>query len=228
MRRKHKLLMGIVLLGAPAMASTAQARSDVYEYRIIHPSFGDIGRYRNVIEQRGDDTDVHSELTIAVKILGVTMWRQEASREERWHGDRLVAFDGVTTTNGARLPIHGESRDGGFAVTTPAGTVLAPANVHPSNPWSAMVLQSDVLMSTRSGKVMKAVISGGEIERVTLAGTTRLLHQYEIIDEKHQLVWLDDEGVPVAFRAEFDGTAVDFVLDRRPPIATARLPGNGR
>lgn len=222
------VLAGAAILGALAASSAAYAMPQAFEYRVLHHTYGDIGIYRNLIDQVGEDTEVRTELHIAVKILGITVFRQEASRTEHWRLDRLVSFDGVTITNGTRVLVHGEARDGGFAVTTPAGTTVAPANVHPSNPWSAMVLKSDTVMSTRSGKVIKVAVSGGDVAAVTLAGANRRLHQYEIIGDKHDFVWFDDNGLPVAFRIEENGATVDFVLEQGPAVSTARLPHRDR
>ena len=44
------------------------------------------------------------------------------------------------------------------------------------------------------------------------------LRQYEIISDKHEFVWLDDQGVPVAFRTQEDGDDIDFILERRGPL----------
>jgi Family of unknown function (DUF6134) len=200
-------------LALAAMASAAaHAAPQIYSYRVIHSLYGEIGTYTNVVEQNGDDTRVDSDLHIAVKILGIVVFRQEARRSEYWRNQRLVSFDGVTVTNGDKIAIRGEARDGGFAVTTPSGTHLAPADVHPSNPWCAMILNADVMMSTRTGKVEHVRVTGGEKESVAFNGSTLRLHQYEIVSDRHQFVWLDDSGVTVAFRTEENGSPVDFVL----------------
>jgi hypothetical protein len=207
-------------LAAAAGAMPAHAAPERYDYRVIHPSYGDIGTYTNIVDRVGDDTEVTSELRIIVRMLGIVVYRQEARRTEQWHGDRLVRFDGVTVTNGDRLPVHGEARDGVFVVTTPAGTVRAPSNVHPSNPWSPMVLDTNLMMSTRTGQVESVRVRGGEIEPVALPGATLRLHQYEVVSDKRQFVWLDDSGTPVAFRTVEKGTPVDFVLTRRQELAS--------
>jgi hypothetical protein len=46
------------------------------------------------------------------------------------------------------------------------------------------------------------------------------LHQYEIVGDKRQFVWLDSSGTPVAFRTEEDGAPVDFVLASPQEAAT--------
>jgi hypothetical protein len=211
MPRVLSLLAGATLAAIVASGPALAARQS-YEYRVIHATYGEIGTYTNVVEQQGDDTRVDSELHIAVRILGIVVFREEARRSEYWRHDRLVSFDGVTVTNGHKLELRGEARDGGFAIITPGGTVMAPAGVHPSNPWSAMVLDADVMMSTKTGRLMRVRVTGGEEESVAFNGNTQRLHQYEIVDDKHQFVWLDDRGVTVAFRTEVNGSSVDFVL----------------
>jgi hypothetical protein len=218
------IFFACVVLGAAVAAGPACAAREVYAYRVMHPTYGEIGTYTNVIDHSGDDTSVQTELKIAVKAIGIVVYRQEARRAEHWRNDRLVSFESVTVTNGNKLEVRGEARDNGFAITTPSGTVIAPGNVHPSNPWSAMVLNTDYMMSTKTGRLLHVRVSGGEEEVVALpgSGTTRL-HQYEIDSDKRQFVWLDGRGIPVAFRTEEDGTLVDFVL-----APTQEAEGAGR
>jgi uncharacterized protein DUF6134 len=206
------------LIAVLTTTGMARAAPEIYEYRIVHPSHGEIGRYANIVDRRGNDTEVRTELHVAVTILGITAYRQDAERVEHWQGERLTSFDGTTVTNGEHLQIHGEAQSGGFAVTTPAGTVMAPTDVHPSNPWSAMVLKTDWVMSTRTGKLFRGIIAGGKRTLMQLRGKQMALRQYEITTDKHEFVWLDDQGTPVAFRTQEDGEDIDFILERREPL----------
>lgn len=220
MMARASILLAGAMLGAALMATPADAAREVYTYRVIHPTYGEIGTYTNTVERSGEDADVQTELKIAVKKVGIVVYRQEARRAEHWRNDKLVSFEGVTVTNGDKLEVRGEARGNGFAITTPSGTVMAPGNVHPSNPWSAMVLKTDYMMSTKTGRLTHVRVSGGEEERVALAGSTMRLHQYEIVGDKRQFVWLDSRGTPVAFRTEEDGAQVDFVLSPPQQAAT--------
>ena len=220
MMARAPILLACVVLGASLVSGPARAAREVYTYHVIHPTYGDIGTYTNVVDRNGDDANVQTELKVAVRKIGIVVYRQEARRAEHWRNDKLVSFQGVTVTNGDKLEVRGEARGNGFAITTPSGTVLAPGNVHPSNPWSAMVLNTDYMMSTKTGRLINVRVSGGEEEAVALNGNTMRLHQYEIVGDKHQFVWLDGHGTPVAFRTEEDGTPVDFVL--APPQEAAR------
>lgn len=213
------VVLAVLLLTAALPGSAWAGVAERYEYNIIHPSYGDIGTYVNTVDRVGDTTVVRTELHIAVRLLGIVVYRQEAERIERWRGRRLIAFDGTTVTNGDSLKVHGQARGGVFVVTTPSGTVDAPANVHPSNPWSPMVLDTDMMMSTKNGRVQPALVKGGQIKPVTLPGGTRRLRQYEIVTDKHQFVWLDAHGTAVAFETPENGTPVEFVLTRQEQLA---------
>jgi hypothetical protein len=211
---------------ALAASGPVAAAGQLLEYRIKHPTFGDIGRYSNRIESVGPDVIVTSELDVTVKILGLTAHREQSLRREQWRDGRLVAFTGTTTKNGERSEIRGEARDGGFQVTTPSGTVMAPANVRPSNPWSADLLQSGPLLSTRDGALLSARVTLAAEETAMRGGRPEPLYRFVIESDKSEYVWLDTQGVPVAFRTQENGTAIDFVLvrDEAGPVQTAEVP----
>ncbi len=213
MRRPSSAIAIAASMAFAAIAGTANAASETLEYRVHHAAYGDIGTYTNVIERRGEVTAVRSELHVAVKLLGIVVWRQEASRREEWRQNRLVAFDGVTVTNGKPLEVHGAARGVHFVISGPGGTTEAPASVHPSNPWSAMMLAPGPMMSTSTGEVSTVGIIGGDLQAVELDGKTLQLRQFDIVGDKHRVVWLDDNRVPVAFRTEVRGAAVDFILE---------------
>jgi hypothetical protein len=203
------------ILAGLAFGAPAWADQQIYQYRVDHHTYGDIGSYTNTIDRNGAATNVTTDLHVAVKILGIVMFRQDAARIERWQGDRLVYFHSVTVTNGDRLEVTGEAKGDEFHIMTPQGVVDAPADVRPSNPWSEMSLQSDALMSTKTGQVQHVEVTGGEEENVTLDGSVQRLRQYEVHGDKHEVIWLDSQGLPVAFRIEEDGTPIDFIMKRQ-------------
>ncbi|HYL48149.1 MAG TPA: DUF6134 family protein [Stellaceae bacterium] len=195
-----------------AFAQPARADTQIYQYEVEHPTFGNIGTYTNVVDQSGGRTHVESVLHVAVRLLGIVVYRQDATRSEEWRNGRLIAFHGDTTTNGTSVEISGEARGNAFVITTPDGTTVAPADVRTSNPWSSRFLNAHVMMSTKSGRTETVRISGGNETAVTFDGTTRLLRQYLIDGQKRGVVWLDDHGVPIAFKVWEDGTPIELVL----------------
>ncbi|HKR19463.1 MAG TPA: DUF6134 family protein [Stellaceae bacterium] len=200
-----------------AFVTPAHAEMQSYQYEVEHPTFGQIGTYTNIIDQSRDRTHVESVLHVAVQLLGIVVYRQDATRSEDWHNGRLVAFHGVTTTNGTSIDVTGEARGNTFVITTPDGTTLAPADVRTSNPWSPNFLNAHVVMSTKSGQVEDVRISGGNETPVTFDGKTQLLRQYLVDGQKRGIVWLNDRSVPIAFKLWEDGTPIQLVLIS-PPV----------
>ncbi len=212
--------------------TTAEAGQRVYEYTIKHPQYGDIGTYTNIVEQSGDRIDVTTRVHVLVKILGLVVYRQDAERSELWQGGRLVSFTGITATNGKRAEIRGKAQGDTFVIDTPNGTAVGPADVRPSNPWSAAMFRGAALMSTTTGRLFWPQIVQRE-ETLRLDGKPARLRRIDVLDNKHQVVWFDDRDVPVAFRTEEEGSPVDFVLaDRNPELPQQRLsqalPGGER
>jgi hypothetical protein len=191
-----------------------QDQQSAYHYRIEHARYGDIGTYVNIVTHRGNDTQVDSEMHVVVKMLGIVMFREEARRTEYWRGNKLVSFRGSTVTNGTRIDVSGDAQGGDFIITNGKSRIVAPANVHPSNPWSMMVLDTDTVMSTKTGEVYKAQVFGSNVEPVKFDGRAGRLRGFEIIDDKREFAWFDDRGVPAAFRVFEDGAQIDFVLTR--------------
>jgi len=205
------IVCAFLLAGAgagPAAAGTRQT----YTYRVEHPRYGDIGTYVDTVEQNGDSRRIDTRLRVAVKVLGIVMFREEADRTELWRGNRLVGFDGVTVTNGERVEVHGKAQGNGFVITTPTGTTVAPANVYPSEPWAAGMANPVVMMSTKSGKLFPVKASGADQAVVSLYGAQVPVRHYQFQTDKHQDVWMNSRGIPVRFRTEEDGTPIDFVL----------------
>jgi hypothetical protein len=216
------ILVAAICFAAPPV----RAADAVYQYRIEHPTYGDIGTYTNTVKDQGDHEEIATELHVSVKLLGIVVHSEDAKRSETWRGDRLIRFDGVTQTNGKDLKIHGEAKDDQFVVTTPDGTINAPARVHPSNPWDEKVLGTDMMMSAKNGQVEKVTVSAPVADQVKFDGKEMRLMRYDIVGTKRQFVWFDDSGTPVAFRMVEDDTPIDFVLTNPPPAKAASRAQN--
>lgn len=228
MSRLSALLACAVLVGTCAGIRPALAGPEVYEYRIEHPLYGDIGTYTNIVDKSGAEADVETKLNIVVKLLGIVVHREEAERHEQWQNDRLTLFRSLTTTNGTPLAVAGEARGNSFVITSPTGTVDAPADIRVSNPWSLNFVHADLVMSTKSGRVFQAHLDDVKDVVVSAAGKTERLREFDVTTDKHQSVWIDDHNVPVAFRTEENGTPVDFVLMRYPSGAPQPWKGPER
>jgi len=212
-------IIGLMILLATSGELAAASRT--YNYSIEHGDYGAIGTYSDTIDQVGDQRRIDTKLRVAVKIIGITVYREDADRTEIWQGDRLVTFHSLTTVNGKPIAVDGAARPDGFSVTSPSGTVLGPARLYTSSPWSVTLPMPAMLLSTKSGRIEPAQVIDAGMTTETVLGRDLPVHHYEVLTGKRQDVWTDRNGVPVHFRTVESGAPVDFVLksDSRAAVA---------
>jgi hypothetical protein len=211
--------------GILVLASEAQAATQVLAYNVEHPKYGNIGTYTNTVSQNGNNADVQTELHIAVKVIGIPLFHQDATRDEQWQNQRLVGFRSQTDDNGTNINVTGKADGSNFVINSSTnGTLTAPEQVHPSNPWAPFVLQTDTMMSTKTGKLSSVIIKDTGEFMVTFDGRQMRVHQWFVDDDKHQVVWIDEKGVVVAFQTEEQGAAINFVLKTEATSAAPAAP----
>jgi hypothetical protein len=197
------------VMGGGARAAETPAQ---FIYRVSHAMFGEIGSYANTIQPTRDGVTVQTRVNLDVSILGVRMYRENAERTERWQGDRLVSFHGITDKGKGPVEVKGEARGNSFVISSPHGTVTAPASVHPANPWSANFLRSNTMMRLDSGQIEQVRIGSGQETVVKIDGAPIPAVKFEIDGSTRYTVWIDGRGVPVMFVADDDTGKVTFTL----------------
>jgi hypothetical protein len=206
--KAYLLVVALSLAAVPACAST-----QVLQYNVVHPWLGKIGTYVNTIVRRGEDVTVTSSLRVVASLLGIVVHRQYADRVEVWHDGRLVSFDGVTTINGKPLPVRGRASDGHFVVTSPDGTVAAPADVYPNNPWSCDFIRGTSVFAVNTGTVEPAQVTGGYSVYIELGQQQVVAREYRIESKRtHARVWLSPSCVPLRMDVVISGTNISLIL----------------
>jgi len=206
-------LVGVVALaGFIAFTNRALAFEQTYTYKVMHPFYGEIGTFSEFISQAAEVTRIESQLRIAVRVLGIVAFREEANHSETFRNDRLTTLQSMTETNGNRIQVTGTAQGEEFVVSSPFGTFAAPAHVMPSDPWLCRAKGEGLVVSTRSGKIIPVRISGGETAVISVQGEVITTRHFTVTGDKQQEVWLDEYNVPVMFRSFEDGTPIDFML----------------
>jgi hypothetical protein len=194
-------------------AVPAQAWGQDYSYKIVHPTYGDIGIFTENITKSANDTQIDIRVRIAVKILGFTVYREEGDRHETFHGNRFVSLKSFTITNGTRIDVTGEARGNHFFITSSAGVDEAPATIFPSDPWMVRDRGVGTSVAIETGEILTTHITGGEPVLLSLQGVTVDTRHFTANGEdQHYEVWLNDRDVPVMFRSVEDDTPIDFIL----------------
>lgn len=202
-----------ILCVAPAAAAPAAVQKLVY---IAHHSrYGRIGTFTNTITRTGDETDVDCEVRIAVSFFGITVFRQDASRQERWNGGRLVSFHGVTTTNGNSIQLSGAAQGDQFVLQKPDGEmVIAPADVRLANPWSAVALHGNEMFTPDRGRLDDVNVTTASAD-INIGGKPVHATRYDVYlldGEKKYEVDVDGGGTVDQFVIYNPGGTITFSL----------------
>lgn len=213
--RSLLLLLAGLLAVLPAASGDAVPAAQVLRYRVKHATYGDIGTYSNTVERGASTTTVRTEVHLKVSLLGIVLHREDAEREEQWRDNRLVFFHGVTSKNGHAIEVRGQAQGDGFVIDSPRGTLTAPADVHPANPWSANFIGSDTMMHVDTGAIEPVRVTGGGETNLTIDGRPLQTRQYEIDGQTRYTIWLSEaDQVPVKFSVDDDTGLVTFTLAR--------------
>jgi hypothetical protein len=199
-------------LSVIASIAPALAGQQSYVYSIVHPTYGDIGTLTETIERGPEKMRIDSRLRIAVKLLGVVVYRQDSDTTEIMRGNRLVSLQGVTEQDGRHVEVHGEAQGDRFVVNATTGSFAGPAAIIPSDPWALNHTGEETVVFPDTGRISNIRISGGDYDTVSVNGAAVYARHFVVTGEKRQEVWLDNRAIPVMFRSIENGKAIDFVL----------------
>ena len=212
--------LGVILVAVPALAT-----EKTYVYSVMHPTYGRIGTLTDKVDHSADGMRIDSQLRIAVKLVGIVVYRQDSDITTIMQGGKLVSLESVTDKDGQHLEVHGKAEFGGFAVNATGGSFTGPATTAPSSPWLLKQTGRGTLVYPSTGTIRDAQVSGGEIETVSMDGVAVSLRHFVVTGFNREDVWLDSAGIPVMFRSFEDGTPIDFVLQNALGAAAAAALG---
>ena len=211
-RQRIMLAAAVAVAIATGAARAMEAPTGTFVYTIHHEDRGDIGTLRIVSTRDGDRRVYDQSLRIAVKIAFVTAYRQESQRKEVWRGARLVAYESTTDDDGKKSRIVGRAEGDKFIIDGPAGHIVAPATVYPSNPFDPGIVNAALLMDTASGKLLHVTVTPGEVEEIAAAGGQVAARRYAVTGDLQRDLWFDPSGKLLQFAFKNDGALVTFTL----------------
>jgi hypothetical protein len=181
-------------------------------YDIHHEDHGTIGHHTVSFEREGDDLVVEIENEIKVKILFVTAFRFEATRRERWRDGKMITYDNQTHDDGTDIAVRARAKDDKLIIEGPNGTAEAPLGTFPSHPWNKDIVKSDLLMESKTGKLLNIGIASAGAETLQIGDRAVVTTRYEMNGDLERELWFDEEGNWVQLRFVKDGSRITFTL----------------
>lgn len=202
-------------LAMPAPTETpapATAGQMVYTYTVRHPLYGEIGTFTDTIGRTPDAMHIDGRLRIAVKFLGIVVYRQDSDITAVMRDDRLVSLQSITNKEGEFLEVRGEAQGDQFVVNATGGSFAGPATSLPSDPFVLKGTGEGSMIFTDTGQIIDVQVSGGDHSTVRVNGNPVSARRFVVEGVTRREVWLDSQGIPVKFRVVEGGTPIDFVL----------------
>ena len=198
---------------APAeTAAPALTEQMVYTYAVRHPVYGEIGTFTDTIDRQPETMQIDGRLRIAVKFIGIVVYRQESDITAIMRDDRLVSLQSITNKDGEYLEVRGEAQGDQFVVNATGGSFAGPATSLPSDPFVLKDTGQGSMIFTDTGQIINVQVSGGDHGTVSVNGNSVSARHFIVEGVIRREVWLDNQGIPVKFRIIENGAPIDFVL----------------
>ena len=124
------------LLAVPVLARPAAALPAEYRFRILREG-SQIGTHRVSFAQGpGDESTARTDVDIAVKLAGITVFRLTHRFGETWAGDRLRLATSRHDRNGPVSEMEARAEGNAILVRGPEGALRLPADAAPLTWWS--------------------------------------------------------------------------------------------
>jgi len=208
----------MVLAPLPAAAQAPPDPLPLYGPEMVFSvwrSGSEIGRHRVLFSRDGGALIVRSMLDLAVKMLGITVYRYTYRAQEVWRDGKLVRLVSSVDDNGTPAKIEAQADQDKIDVAGPHGRFVADAPILPSTHWDAQVIGADRVINTLDGKIDQVkLVPEGAGPVATAAAPIRATHYLWTGDIKAE-TWYDAAGhwVKLRFNGK-DGTPIDYLCVR--------------
>ncbi len=168
MQANRRSLFAGALAACVVIEKTANAASKAatgtHRFNLVR---GDqrIGRQSVTVARSGPQVTVEVEVDIAVRIVGVPVYRYTLSSSEIWDGGRLLKLVAVTNDNGSREFAAATRGPNGLAIKGSAYSGVIGGNPGAITYWSLAFLKRPVWISTQDGQPLSVTARSGRIER---------------------------------------------------------------
>ncbi len=144
-------------------AGAAAAASGTRRFDLVRAGTP-IGRKTVAVSRSGTKVTVDIDVDIAVRIIGVPVYRYTLSSQEVWDGGRLMKLDAVTDDNGSRQFAVATRGPDGLRIKGSAYSGVIGGNPGTTTYWSPAFLRRPVWISTQDGLPLSVSARSGSVE----------------------------------------------------------------
>ena len=131
-RRALPALLLLPMLPRPAAAQPAAAE---YRFRVLREG-SQIGTHRVAFAAAGGEATARTDVDIAVRLAGITVFRLTHRFAETWAGDRLRLATSRYDRNGRATEMEARADGNAVLVRGPEGALRLPAEAAPLTWWN--------------------------------------------------------------------------------------------
>ena len=157
-----------------------------------------IGYNYYFFKKNKNETIVTNQITLTVKLLGVTLFEIEGYREEKYLKDKLISFNSKTRQNKKEKFVNLKLSDDAneFEIKGSSYSGKASTDNIVGNWWNHKILQSSSQISPISGSIKEQVVTFIGKEKLDLYGKS--------YDVEHFKLTSKDMSIPKNKRLNFD------------------------
>lgn len=208
-------MAGLTFVPTAAHAAVARRTFDILRD-------GDpVGVQTLAISQEGDRIDVAIDISIQVKILGITAYRYEMTNRESWEAGEVISIESETNDDGTAERVSARRTAEGLEISGSKYSGVQTGSVATTTYWAQAFLSRPVWISTQDGTpyAVQAENAGREVLE-TPSGPVPCTH-WRITGDLPLDLYYDDQGewIANAFGARGD-RAMLLARDRTTRLST--------
>lgn len=201
-------ILGAFLAGATPAAAAAKVVSladpfALYGEQIVFDVKRNgtrIGTQTVTFKKTDQTVKVGVALELAIKFLGITVYRYDYRSDAIWRDGLLVQLISKQNDDGEINEVRVVSSEDGLRVEGPKGVVVASADLFPTNHWNPGVLGSRQVINTLNGSLAEVTIINEGRETITAQGKAISATKFVYRGDVNPTVWYDDRGRWVKFK----------------------------
>jgi hypothetical protein len=201
-----------LFLGLVQTAGAAVPASGELHFTVMREG-DEIGTHEIEFEQKSGALEVEIETDVAVKVLGIALYRFEHEGHEVWRDGQLVQLNSKTNDDGKAHHLAVRLEDGKLVVEGDGRQGPEEPGVIPASLWNEELVKQSALLNTLDGSHMPVTVTRVGAEIVEAGGRNVSATHYSVTGQLNRELWYDANGVLVQVQfAGSDGSQISYIL----------------